>query len=556
MPKPTARLLCASIAAAAVIGSAVLAADPATASAAAGPHRGRHVLLISVDGLHQSDLTWYVKQHPHSYLAQLVDGGVDYTHAETTNPSDSFPGMVAQFTGGTPAETGVYYDDTYNHALDPAGTTNCATATPGAEVDLTEDLDLNKNSIDAGQQLPGLPASILSMTGDPLKLIDSSKLPVDPKTCKPITTYSYLKVNTVFDVVHRAGLRTAWSDKHPAYSILEGRNGDSIDDLFTPEINSQAIGYPAGTDWTKDNAATVQYDTYKVDAVLNEINGYDHSGADRVGTPAVFGMNFQTVSTAQKLPSSDGLAGGYQADGVTPGPLLARALDYVNGQVGRMMTRIEKDGLAGSTSIVISAKHGQSPTKPSALTRIDDGPIIDAVNAAWAKAHPSATAPLVSFTVDDDAMLWWLSDRSQAAADFAKKFLLAYSGTGNDINGKPKPFTTSGLSAVYAGAAAKKYFGASPNDPRTPDLVGVAQYGTVYTGGKGKIAEHGGASAADRNVPIVVWGAAVVPCKAHVNTQAVYTTQIAPSILHLLGLDPNRLQAVRDQGTKTLPGLR
>jgi hypothetical protein len=556
MPKRTARLLCASLSTAAVLGCAVTAAAPATASAAAGPRDGRHVLLISVDGLHQSDLTWYVQQHPHSALARLVDGGVDYTNAETTNPSDSFPGMVAQFTGGTPAETGVYYDDTYNHALDPAGTTDCATATPGAEVDLTEDLDLNKNSIDAGQGLPGLPSSILDMTGDPLTLIDPAKLPVDPKTCKPITTYSYLKVDTVFDVAHRAGLRTAWSDKHPAYSILEGEDGNSIDDLFAPEINSQAIGYPAGEDWTKDNAATMQYDTYKVDAVVNEINGYDHSGTHRVGTPAIFGLNFQSVSTAQKLPSSDGLAGGYQADGVTPGPLLARALDYVDGQVGRMMAQIEKDGLAGSTSIVLSAKHGQSPTTPSALTRIDDGPIIDAVNSAWAAAHPGATQPLVSFTVDDDAMLWWLSDRSQAAADFAKKFLLNYSGTGNDINGAPKPFTASGLTAVYAGAAAKKYFGAKPDDPRTPDLVGVAQYGTVYTGGKGKIAEHGGANPADRDVPIVIWGPGVVPRTAHLDPRRVYTTQIAPSILRLLGLDPNRLQAVRDQGTKTLPDLR
>ena len=33
-------------------------------------------------------------------------------------------------------------------------------------------------------------------------------------------------------------------------------------------------------------------------------------------------MNFQTVSTAEKLPTSDGLAGGYNADGY-PGPLLA-----------------------------------------------------------------------------------------------------------------------------------------------------------------------------------------------------------------------------------------
>ena len=31
-----------------------------------------HVLLISVDGMHQSDLAWYVQTHPNSTLAMLV----------------------------------------------------------------------------------------------------------------------------------------------------------------------------------------------------------------------------------------------------------------------------------------------------------------------------------------------------------------------------------------------------------------------------------------------------------------------------------------------------
>ena len=53
-----------------------------------------------------------------------------------------------------------------------------------------------------------------------------------------------------------------------------------------------------------------EYDSFKVQSVINEINGFDHSGTNSVGTPAIFGMNFQTISTAQKLP-----AGGYMADG-------------------------------------------------------------------------------------------------------------------------------------------------------------------------------------------------------------------------------------------------
>src|SRR5690349_4411442 len=59
-----------------------------------------HVLLISVDGLHQSDLAWYAQQHPESTLAALTTQGVDYSNASTPFPSDSFPGMVGPATGG------------------------------------------------------------------------------------------------------------------------------------------------------------------------------------------------------------------------------------------------------------------------------------------------------------------------------------------------------------------------------------------------------------------------------------------------------------------------
>ena len=74
--------------------------------------------------------------------------------------------------------------------------------------------------------------------------------------------------------------------------------------------------------------------------------------------------------------------------------------------------------------IILSAKHGQSPDTPSALTRIPDGPIIDALNAAWHTAHPSGVNPLVAFSVNDDGMLIWLNDRSDTATAFAKAFLL------------------------------------------------------------------------------------------------------------------------------------
>lgn len=543
---------CAAVALAALAAGTANAGPTPAASNRAGPAAQRHVLLLSIDGMHQQDLAWYVRHHPKSALAELVRAGTSYSRAQTPVPSDSFPGMIGQLTGGNPRTTGIYYDDTFNHALLPAGTTNCAGATPGAEVGYTEAADKKMASIDAGQGLSGLPGNILSMTGTPQSLLDPATLPVDPTTCKPVYPHQYLRVNTVFEVAKKAGLRTAWSDKHPAYEILNGPSGSGLDDLFAPEINSNAPGYGAGADWTTDNAATQQYDGYKVKAVLNEIDGYDHSGTQHVGVPGVFGMNFQTVSTAEKLPTSDGLRGGYEADGVTPGPLLSRALDFIDASVGAFEKEITTRGLAGNTTIILSAKHGQSPTKPADLTRVPDGTIIDGVNAAWKAAHPAA-GDLVVFSTDDDIMQLWLSDRSAAATAFVRNYLLAHPATGNDITGAPRTVAASGLTTVYAGDAAARFIGVAPTDPRHPDVLGVVQHGVVYTGGKSKIAEHGGADPQDRDVPLVVAGLA--GRNGHTVAAPVETTQIAPTILKLLGLDPGALQAVQIEHTKVLPSI-
>ncbi|MGH2885921.1 MAG: alkaline phosphatase family protein [Solirubrobacteraceae bacterium] len=106
----------AAIAAGAIGGSA--AAVSAHSDNRGHGHRGRqisHVLLISVDGMHQSDLDWYVANHPGSELAQLASGGAEFTNNHTSDPSDSDPGGTAIMTGPTPRP--------------PASTTTTSTAT-------------------------------------------------------------------------------------------------------------------------------------------------------------------------------------------------------------------------------------------------------------------------------------------------------------------------------------------------------------------------------------------------------------------------------------------
>jgi hypothetical protein len=550
------RAAAAAAGVAALLGGIVppAAADVSHAGGAGhGRHRSqiRHVLLLSVDGMHQQDLVWYVRRYPRSALADLVRHGIEYSDALSTVPSDSFPATVGLMTGGDPGVTGLYYDDTYNYDVFPPGTKKCVGRPPGGQVNYDESIDVNPNRLDAGQGLKGLPGSILRMTSNLRSVINPAALPVSAATCKPIYPNQYLKVNTIFNVARQAGLRTAWSDKHPSYLVLAGPSGNGVEDFFAPEISSQATGFPKGVAWSDDVAATMEFDRYRVQAILNEIDGYNHSRTRHVGVPGLFGMNFQTVTTAEQLPKSDGLAGGYLPGGKVPGPLLTRALNFVDTEIGVIVAQIKAQHLASSTAIIITAKQGQSPTNPNDLKRINDATIMAAVDKAWAAAHPHA-APLVVATSDDDVLMWWLSNRSQAAANFVKHYLLTHTAVGSNIHGKRVIVPASGLRKVYAGAASAAYFGVPVSDPRHPVIFGIVRHGVIYADAP-DIAQHGGADYQDRSVPILV----VLPGQrdgATVRSQ-VQIIQIAPTILALLGLNPRALQAVRIEHTHVLPGL-
>jgi hypothetical protein len=592
----------AIVASAAVVLGGTALASSAAAAQPSQPGSGRtpgikHVLLISVDGMHQSDLDWYVANHPQSELARLATGGAEYTRAQTPDPSDSDPAGTGLMTGGDPKVTGIYYDVEYSHSVFPAGTTTCSGAVPGGDViydspddklPAVADLLHNKSgntfpSFDEGGSIyPGgvdtNPAKIMNLSPHPQSGLNPATYPVDPKTCQPIQPWDFVGVNTIFQVIQHAGLRTAWSDKHAIYASFNGpgSNGMSIDDFFGPEIDSQAVEpngvpYPDDGAWTDDNAATKQYDSYKVQAVVNWINGHGHSGTGpKVGTPAIYGMNFQVVSTAEKLKSSPAvltgpdkqgkytlgpsLAGGYiTVNGKqVPGPLLQSALGYVNNALQRMASTIARDGEAGSTAIILTAKHGQSPLNNSQLQRINDAPIIAAVNAAWAKTHPG-NKTLVVQEADDDGLLWWLSDRSQAAADFAKNYLWAHTAKAVTYAGHTITVQHSGLREIFAGQQSAHFFGVSKSDPHHPDVFGIAQVGTIYTTGS-KIAEHGGDNPGDRDVPLVVYAPGTV--KPGQSGHRVETTQVAPTILKLLGLNPRNLRAVQIEHTGVLPYIQ
>jgi len=220
----------------------------------------KHVLLISLDGLHALDVANFVKSNPGSNLAQLSSRGVTYTQASTSKPSDSFPGLMSIVTGGSPISTGLWYEGAYARDLSPAGS-HCKTI--GTEIVWDSGIDRNKKQFDGGG-------------------IDPAKLPLNPeKGCSPVYPHDYLRVNTIFEIVHQANMRTALVDKHPSYEMVNGPSGKGVEDLFTPEL--------AASGASRDVKAAEIFDDKKIEAVLNEINGKDHTGSKDAPTANLFG---------------------------------------------------------------------------------------------------------------------------------------------------------------------------------------------------------------------------------------------------------------------------
>ncbi|GGR35276.1 phosphodiesterase [Deinococcus ruber] len=455
----------------------------------------KHVLLISVDGLHEQDLRLFVTSHPNSALSTLSKRGLTYSQAQSSMPSDSFPGLLALVTGGTPKSTGVYYDDSYDRTLAAPGT-DCSVA--GTEVVYDESIDKNPDALDAGGGL------------------DPAKLPRDPAHgCAPVYPHSFLRVNTVFEVATAAGLPTAWADKHPAYDLIQGPSGNGVLDLYTPEINN-------ASNPTDNVGATAAYDALKVGAVLNQIGGKTSSGAaGRV--PAIFGMNFQALSVAQKTT-------GYADASGKPGADVATAMNFVDASLGMMVNALKAQGLFDSTLIVISAKHGQSPIDRSALKIVDSKALAAAIKAA----APAGAAQLTT----DSVGLVWLKDGTQAGAVAAAL-------------STPANMAALSIASVLSGPALRAQYGDPATDSRVPDLVIIPTKGVIYTKPTAsKIAEHGGFSDDDTHVGLLISAPGL---SAATITTPVRTTQVAPTLLSALGLDPNKLQAVQQEGTTILP---
>lgn len=470
-------------------------------NAAAGPVE--HVLMISVDGLHALDLLNYSSTHPESALAHLAANGIEFSGTHTPPPSDSFPGLLALTTGGSPGVTGVYYDETYSRKLSPPGS-DCKHT--GTEVIYDESVDDPKAAL-----------------GEPK--LDESKLPRDPEGCKPVYPHTYLRVNTIFEVVKKAGGHTAWIDKHPVYEIIDGPSGTGVDDLYTPEIGSNFEGsHDRHVDKiTASIAATERYDASKIDALINEINGFKHDGKTAAPVPVVFGLNMQEVNVAEKLS-------GYRNEAGVPTGRLESAIANSDRLIGNVVSALQRKKLLASTLIIITAKHGNGPIDPRKIRHVDAKALEKTVDAVL----PAAIARITS----DQGALVWLTDPGKT-----KQVAHVFETHRRRL----------GISNVLYGNALALEFPSPRTDSRTPDIMLVAEPGTIYAkAGDRKKAEHGGFSEDDTHVALLISNPSI---SAKIVRSPVSTTQVAPTILASLGLPPDSLQAVRTEGTQILPGL-
>jgi len=520
-----------------LIGAAIPA--PVRADDELGHGKVKHVLLISVDGLHALDVANYVKAHPGSALAELSRHGITYSNARTPANSDSFPGLLALVTGGSPISHGLFYDVSYDRSIfDPTNPT--CSGQPGIQMIFDESIDKYAGSP---------PVS--------LNVIDPNMLPNhfdENGNCVRMYPHNAIRSNTIFEVVRAEHGRTAWADKHPAYDLVNGPSGKGVEDLYTPEITNAG-----GFDATGSVVCTVENDALKVNAIINEIHGLSHDGKSNPGVPRVFGMNFQAVSVGQKLAKDNkdgsctddtlfnGQPGGYKDGSGTPTDVLAYGLGKTDDALWSMIKALKSQGIYDSTLFIVSAKHGQSPINPAKVNK--PGHFADLVAtlpdaatdpAGIAIASANACTPpsqACGFVQDDDIALIWLQDQSQTEA------------VRNYLN---KNAVALFIEEVMAGEELKARFNSPQSDSRVPDLIVQPIYGTTYTGSSKKNAEHGGFSWGDTNVGLVVSN----PNIHHRTVKTpVATSQVAPSILQALGISPAELKSVRQEGTTVLPFL-
>jgi hypothetical protein len=504
--------------------------------------------------MHQQDVANCIAANTCPNIAALAKTGTTFTNAFTPGDSDSFAGLGALLTGGSPKSTGLFYDVSYDRNLFAPGDVGC-TGTKGWNVVFDETTGIDAMGGGAMVHLDG--GGAFNPNAIPHAMVNGA--------CVPVYPHNYLKTNTLFEVVKEnlAGSRTAWADKHAwGYDWVNGPSGKGVDDLARTEINSVDAASGPGNDYTAslDGVApaylhTETFDNFHVQIILNQIDGKDSTGVNLAPTPTVFGTNFQTLSVAQKATNASG--GGYTDTNFTPGVHVAAAIAYVDSSIGKMVAELKAKNLYTSTLIVVSSKHGQSPSDHTKLVKNGDtlnalmqaNSYLDSAGSWGQNANANALNDGTGLAgtgamQTDDVGLIWLKDQTQLAAVVATlNANLGCTAPGICANG-------TGASILYGPAMIAKF--GDPANGRTPDIIVQPNPGVIYTSSTKKDAEHGGNAPDDSHVGLIVSNPALAQVT---DSSTVGTTQVAPTILRALKLDPTLLNSVKSEGTVVLPNL-
>jgi type I phosphodiesterase/nucleotide pyrophosphatase len=552
-------------AAAALLALAIATPRISADTSPLGSGKIKHVLLLSIDGMHAVDfynctngIAGANDGDPYCpNMAALSHAGITYVATSSSKPSDSFPGIAALVTGGTPKSTGLYYDVAFDRSLDgPAIMTGTGLAAApchpykpplGTTTDNDQGVDINDNALNGGA--PNAPP-----TEGGIASLDRNKLSRDPaKGCAPVYPWDFVRTNTIFGVVHDAGGYTAWIDKHPSYSMVGGPGGHNLDDYYSPEVDSDVINLPGVTTpeglscatppdtsslsgWNNSFLNIQCYDALRLNGLLNQIAGRTHNGAP-ARTPAVFGMNFQSVYTGQILIEPNLGLGSYQNAAALPHPWLAREIKYVDTSIGKIVSALKDAGIYDDTLIIITAKHGMSPIDPNLL-------VIPATTPATllAKLLPPSESPLtqggIGATEDDVSVLWLLPGANVPSAVETLEKNASLIGLGQIFYGP-----TLALNYNVGGLALGL-------DPRSPDIIVTPNVGVTYIPAGAALGDHGGFGHDDTNVMLLLAHPGFSPQTVSAPTT---TTQVAPTIIQALGLNPWLLDAVQQEGTAVLP---
>ena len=454
-------------------------------------HPAARILLLNIEGMHALDLALWVAGHPNSALAELSRRGVTYTNAHVPW-ADPAVGLVAVVTGGSPRSTGIVTMDGYDRSLSPPRSP-CGSTGPsdGAAI------PLDAATADAGDGRA------------------MWRAPLDPRRgCAPVAPHALLRVNTLFEIVHAQGGRSAWAGDSAAITdLLRGPSGQGLDEACD-------VSGPTGI-----VVGTVPYearqDASRVDALLKWIGGKDCSG-HAATVPEIFGATLTEFDAAERDAVS-----AYQSYDGSPSTTVTEALATTDGQILRILAELKMNHLYDTTWIVVTSAFGEGAISPRRAKSVDA--------ASLAAAANSAEQDVVVHVAAEGTAMLWLRDRAK---------------TDEVVAALGKRADALGIASVATGAELTLTMNAPAGDPRMPDVV-IEPRESIWYMVRGSHIDAGDREV-EMHVPLLISG---VQFTGRVDKTWVPATQLAPLLMRALGMDKFDLDALHHEHTPALPGI-